>query len=151
MLRTRLSEALKDALKSKDQVRTSTVRLILAAVKDRDITLRGTGKAECIADEEILNLLQTMVRQRTESIELFEKGERQELADRERAEIDVIHSFMPPQLDDEAIAEATKIVIMELHAEGLKDMGKVMGMLKSKYAGRMDFGKASAVVKKILA
>ena len=146
-----MSEALKDALKSKDQVRTSTVRLILAAVKDRDITLRGTGKAECIADEEILNLLQTMVRQRTESIELFEKGGRQELADRERAEIDVIHSFMPPQLDDEAIAEATKIVIMELHAEGLKDMGKVMGMLKSKYAGRMDFGKASAVVKKILA
>ena len=151
MLRTRLSEALKDALKLKDRVRTSTVRLILAAIKDRDITLRGTGKAECIADEEILNLLQTMVRQRTESIELFEKGKRQELADRERAEIDVIHSFMPPQLDDEAIAKATKIVIKELDAEGLKDMGKVMGMLKSKYAGRMDFGKASAVVKKILA
>lgn len=150
MLRARLSEALKDALKAQDRRRTSTVRLILAAVKDRDITLRGSGKAECIADDEILNLLQTMVRQRTESIELFEQGKRKDLADRERKEIEVIRSFMPVQLNDEAIAEATRAAIEELHAEGLKDMGRVMGTLKAKYAGQMDFGKASSVVKELL-
>ena len=150
MLRARLSEALKDALKAKDHRRTSTIRLILAAVKDRDITLRGSGKAECIAEDEILALLQTMVRQRTESIELFEQGKRKDLADREREEIKIIRGFMPAQLDDEAIAEATRETIEELHAEGLKDVGRVMGMLKARYTGQMDFGKASSVVKELL-
>ena len=150
MLRTRLSEALKGALKAKDQVRTSTIRLVLAAVKDRDIALRGTGKAESIADDDILALLQTMVRQRIESIELFDKGGRVDLADRERSEIDIIRSFMPAQLDDDAIIEATKLVIEESGAKGLKDMGRVMALLKSKYTGKMDFSKASSIVKKIL-
>lgn len=150
MLRTRLSEALKGALKAKDQVRTSTIRLVLAAVKDRDIALRGTGKAESISDDDILALLQTMVRQRIESIELFDKGGRVDLADRERSEIDIIRSFMPAQLDDDAIIEATKLVIEESGAKGLKDMGRVMALLKSKYTGKMDFSKASSIVKKIL-
>lgn len=150
MLRTRLSEALKGALKAKDQVRTSTIRLVLAAVKDRDIALRGTGKAESISDDDILALLQTMVRQRIESIELFDKGGRVDLADRERSEIDIIRSFMPAQLDDDAIIEATKLVIEESGAKGLKDMGRVMTLLKSKYTGKMDFSKASSIVKKIL-
>lgn len=151
MLRTRLREALKDALKAQDRRRISTIRLILAAVKDRDITLRGTGKADCIADEEILNLLQTMVRQRNESIEAFDQGKRKDLADNERAEIEVIRGFLPPQLSDEDIAKATRAVIDELDAAGLKDMGRVMAALKAKYAGEMDFGKASAVVKTLLA
>ncbi|MDA1131921.1 MAG: GatB/YqeY domain-containing protein [Proteobacteria bacterium] len=151
MLRTRLSEALKDALKAQDRRRISTIRLILAAVKDRDITLRGTGKAECIADEEILNLLQTMVRQRNESIEAFEHGKRKDLADSERAEIAVIRGFLPPQLSDDDITAATREVINELNAAGLKDMGRVMAALKAKYAGEMDFGKASSVVKTLLA
>ncbi len=150
MLRTRLSDALKGALKAKDQVRASTIRLVLAAVKDRDIALRGTGKAESISDDDILALLQTMVRQRIESIELFDKGGRVDLADRERSEIDIIRSFMPAQLDDDAIIEATKLVIEESGAKGLKDMGRVMTLLKSKYTGKMDFSKASSIVKKIL-
>ena len=140
MLRARLSEELKGALKAKDRRRASTIRLILAAMKDRDIILRGSGKAECISDDEILSLLQTMVRQRNESIELFEQGKRLDLAERERKEIEVIRSFMPEQLNEEAIAVATREVIGELNAEGLKDMGRVMGALKAKYAGQMDFG-----------
>ena len=150
MLRSRLSDALRDALKAKEQKTASTVRLILAAVKDRDITLRGSGKGDCISDEEILGLLKTMVRQRHESIELFEKGQRKDLADRERREIDVIQGFLPVQLDDQEIAEATREVIKELNAAGLKDIGRVMATLKTKYAGQMDFGKASNLVKEFL-
>lgn len=150
MLRARLSETLKSALKARDQRTTSTVRLILAAVKDRDITFRGSGKGECISDEEILNLLQTMIRQRQEAIGLFEQGKRQDLVDRERKEIDVIREFLPRQLGDEQIAAATREVIEELHAEGLKDMGRVMGTLKAKYAGQMDFAKANTFVREML-
>ena len=150
MLRSRLSEALKDAQKARDQRSTSTIRLILAAIKDRDITLRGNGGGDAIGDDEILNLLQTMVRQRHESIELFEKGSRKDLADRERAEIEVVQNFMPDQLDDGEITSVTKKVIAELEATGLKDMGRVIGELKAKYAGQMDFGKASSVAKELL-
>jgi uncharacterized protein YqeY len=150
MLRARLSEALKNALRAKDQITVATVRLILAAVKDRDITFRGSGKGECIADGEILPLLQTMIRQRRDSIELFEQGSRKDLADRERKEIEVIRSFLPAQLGDAEIAVATREVIDELHAEALKDMGRVMMTLKEKYAGKMDFGKASNVVRELL-
>jgi len=150
MLRSRLSEALKDAVRAKDRRSSSTIRLILAAVKDRDITLRGVGGGDTISDDDILGLLQTMVRQRHESIELFEKGRRKDLADRERAEIEVVFRFMPEQMDDDAIASATKQVVEELEATGLKDMGRVMGALKSKYTGQMDFGKASGVAKELL-
>ena len=150
MLRSRLSEALKDAVLAEDRRSSSTIRLILAAVKDRDITLRGSGGGDVISDDDILGLLQTMVRQRHESIELFEKGRRKDLADRERAEIDVVLRFMPEQMDDEAIASATKQVVEDLEATGLKDMGRVMGKLKSKYTGQMDFSKASSVAKELL-
>ena len=150
MLRYRLSEALKDAILAKDKRSSSTIRLILAAVKDRDITLRGIGGGEAISDDDIFGLLQTMVRQRHESIALFEKGGRKDLADRERAEIEVVYRFMPEQLDDKEITSATKQVIEDLEASGLKDMGRVMGELKSKYTGQMDFGKASAVAKELL-
>ena len=141
MLRPRLSEALKRALKVRDHCTISTVRLSMAAVKDRDITLRGSGKGECITDDEILSLLQTMVRQRRESIVFFQQGKREDLADRERKEIEVIRGFMPAQLDDDEIRVATKEVIEQLNAEGLKDMGRVMGALKEKYSGQIDIEK----------
>ena len=151
MLRARLSEALKDALKAKDRCRASTLRLILAAVKDRDITYRGSGKGECIGEEQIYHLLQTMVRQRVESIPQFEQGHRKDLADRERKEIEILRGFLPAQLGDAETAAAARRVVDEIHAEGLKDMGRVMGTLKAKYPGRMDFGKASSVVRELLA
>lgn len=150
MLRSRLSEALKEALKARDKRTVATVRLILAAVKDRDIAVRGNGSGDPISDDDILGLLQTMVRQRHESIALFEKGGRKDLADRERKEIEVVQRFLPAQLDEAEITSATKKAIEELGAAGLKDMGRVMGKLKSKYAGKMDFGKASSVAKELL-
>ena len=150
MLRSRLSEALKVAIEAKDQRSAATIRLILAAVKDRDVTVRGNGDGDAISDDDILGLLRTMVRQRHESIESFEKGGRTELADRERSEIEVVRHFLPEQLDDNEIASATKKVIEELEASGLKDVGRVMGELKSKYAEKMEFGKASSVAKELL-
>ena len=150
MLRARLSETLKSALKARDQRTTCTVRLILAAVKDRDITFRGSGKGECISDEEILTLLQTMVRQREEAIGMFEQGRRQDLADRERKEIEVIREFLPRQLGPDEMRSICNEVVSEMGASGLKDMGRCMNTLKERYAGQMDFGKASGIVKKLL-
>ncbi len=147
MLRNRLSEALKSAMKEKDQIAVSTLRLILAAVKDRDIGARSKGEDEGISETEILNVLQTMVRQRNESIALYRKGGRDELADREEREIAVIEQFMPRQLGEEEIAEAIAAAISETGAESVKDMGKAMGLLRRRYAGRMDFGKAAAALK----
>lgn len=147
MLRNRLSEALKSAMKEKDQIAVSTLRLILAAVKDRDIGARSRGGDEGISETEILNVLQTMVRQRNESIALYRKGGRDELADREEREISVIEQFMPRQLGEEEIAEAIAAAIAETGAESVKDMGKTMGLLRRRYAGRMDFGKAGAALK----
>lgn len=150
MLRARLSEALKGALKAEDRRTASTIRLILAAVKDRDITYRGSGKGECIGDDGIHSLLQTMVRQRSESIEMFERCHRTDLADRERKETAVIRGFLPVQLEEAEIAAETRRVIAELRAESLKDMGRVMDTLKAKYPGRMDFSKASSVARELL-
>ena len=147
MLRNRLSEALKSSMKEKDQIAVSTLRLILAAVKDRDIGARSRGGDEGISETEILNVLQTMVRQRNESIALYRKGGRDELADREEREISVIEQFMPRQLGEEEIAEAIAEAIAETGAESVKDMGKTMGLLRRRYAGRMDFGKAGAALK----
>lgn len=147
MLRNRLSEALKSAMKEKDQIAVSTLRLILAAVKDRDIGARSKGGDEGISETEILNVLQTMVRQRNESIALYRKGGRDELADREEREIAVIEQFMPRQLGEEEITEAIAAAIAETGAESVKDMGKTMGLLRRRYAGRMDFGKAGAALK----
>lgn len=150
MLRKELPEALKAALKNKEKLALSTIRLISAALKDRDIAARGKGNTEGISDDEILQMLQTMVKQRRESIELYEKGGRLELAEREGEEITVIERFLPQQFGDEEIAEAVAQVIADVDAGGLKDMGNVMSALRERYAGQMDFGKASALVKEKL-
>lgn len=150
MLRTRLNDALKEAMRAKDQRAVSTVRLILAALKDRDIAARGRGVTDGIPDEEILQLLQTMVKQRREAIALYEQGGRQELAQQEREEIVVIEGFMPRQLSEEETRAAIAAAIEESGAAGLKDMGKVMAELRARFAGQMDFGKASGWVREAL-
>jgi len=150
MLRERLSDALKVAMKSKDRRATSILRLILAAVKDRDIAARGKGNVGGITDDEVLGVLQTMVRQCEESIVLYNKGERPELAEKEAGEIDVIRRFLPEQLDEEQVAQAVAEAVDELGAANLKDMGRTMALLRENYAGRMDFAAASALVKERL-
>ncbi len=137
-------------MKGKDKLATSTLRLILAAVKDRDIAARSKGNAEDISDDDILGVLQTMVRQREESIKLYEQGERPELAKQEADEIEVIRRFLPEQMDDAAVTEAVGAAVDELDAGSLKDMGRIMSFLRERYAGRMDFGKASALAKQQL-
>ena len=151
MLRTNLSDALKDALRGQDQRSLATVRLILAALKDRDICARGRGNTDGIDDAEILDMLQSMVKQRRESIAMYEQGGRCELAQREQEEIEVISRFMPEQLGDDEIRTAVAEIISELGAYSLKDMGRVMASLKERFSGRMDFGRASSVVKENLA
>jgi uncharacterized protein len=146
-LRTRLNDALKSAMKAKDARAVSTVRLILAALKDRDIAARGKGNHEGIDDAEILQMLQTMVKQREESIALYEKGGRLELAQQEQEEIDIIRGYLPTQLSEAEIAAAVKEVVAELGATNLKDMGRTMAALRERYAGQMDFTKASSAVK----
>jgi uncharacterized protein YqeY len=150
MLRARLSEALKTAMRDRDQRAVSTVRLILAALKDRDIAARGKGNADGIAEPEILQLLQTMVKQRRESIELYAKGGRQDLVDQEAGEIAVIERFMPQQMDEAAMAAAIATVVAEAGATGIKDMGRVMALLRERHAGQMDFTRASVLVKQAL-
>jgi uncharacterized protein YqeY len=150
MLRTRLNDALKEAMRAKDQRAVSTVRLILAALKDRDIAARGRGVTDGIPEDEILQLLQTMVKQRREAIALYEQGGRQELAQQEREEIGVIEGFMPRQLSEEETRAAIAAAIQDSGAAGLKDMGKVMAELRARFAGQMDFGKASGWVREAL-
>jgi uncharacterized protein YqeY len=150
MLRERLTQALKDATLSKDSCATATIRLVLAALKDRDIAARSKERTEGLDDDEILSLLQTMVKQRRESITMYEKGERPDLAEREAREIDVIQRFLPTQMDEASTAAAVGDVVTELGAEGFKDMGRVMGALRARYAGRMDFSRASALAKERL-
>jgi len=147
MLRTRISDALKTAMKSKQTHTVSTIRLIMAALKDRDIAARPKGNGDGISDDEILSMLQSMIKQRRESVEMYEKGGRAELAQQEEGEIEIIQTFLPEQMDDAAISAAVKEVVEEAGATSLKDMGKVMGLLKERYAGEMDFSKASAQVK----
>ena len=151
MLRQTLNEALKDAMRAKNTRTVATVRLILAALKDRDIAARGTGNQEGIDDGAILSMLQTMVKQRRESITMYEQGGRQELAQQEKEEIDVIEAFLPKQLDEAETQEAIAALITELGATGVKDMGKVMADLRARFAGQMDFTKASALVRQKLA
>ena len=151
MLRARLNDDLKDALKAKDQLAVATLRLILAALKDRDIAARGKGNSDGVKDDEIIQLLQKMVRQRRDSNEAYQNGGRQDLAEREAAEIEVIKRFLPEELDEAAVQSAIEQTIAELQASSVKDMGKVIGTLKERYAGRMDFGRASQLVKQRLA
>ncbi|MGO6671143.1 GatB/YqeY domain-containing protein [Rhizobium leguminosarum] len=149
MLRDQLATQLKEAMKAKNAERLSTVRLIQAAVKDRDIANRGTGKEQA-SDDEILQILAKMVKQRDESAKIYEENARPELAAKERAEIIVIQDFMPKQLSDSEVRANVSEIITETGAAGGKDMGKVMAALKERYAGQMDFAKASATVKELL-
>ncbi|UUX51560.1 GatB/YqeY domain-containing protein [Nisaea acidiphila] len=151
MMRAAFNDALKEALKEKDQCAVSTIRLILAALKDRDIAARGNGKTEGIGEDEILGMLQTMLKQRNESIRMYEQGGRLELAEQEKAEMDVIRRFMPQQLDEAEMNAAVESVVKEIGAKELKDMGRTMAALKEQYAGRMDFSKASGLVRQMLA
>jgi uncharacterized protein len=149
-MRSQIKEALTTAMKAKDGPRVSTLRLIMAAMKDRDIAARTEGKPDGISDDDILGMLGTMIRQRRDSVKMFRDGNREELAAKEEAEISVIEEFLPRQMDDGEVEEACKGAIAEIGAEGIKDMGRVMGEIKSRYAGQMDFGKASAKVKELL-
>jgi len=149
MLREQINDAVKAAMKSQDKLRLSTLRLVNAAIKNADIEARGAGK-DALADGDILGLLQKLIKQRQESIELYDKGGRAELAQQERGEIAIISGFLPQQLSEAEAKEAIAGVIRETGAAGMKDMGKVIAALKARYAGRMDFAKASALVKGML-
>jgi len=149
MLRDQINDAVKAAMKSQDRLRLSTLRLVNAAIKNADIEARGAGK-DALADADILGLLQKLIKQRQESVELYDKGGRAELAEQERGEIAIISGFLPQQLSEAEAKEAIAGVIRETGAAGMKDMGKVIAALKARYAGRMDFAKASALVKSML-
>jgi uncharacterized protein YqeY len=151
MLRDQLNEALKEAMRARDMGAVGTIRLILAKLKEVDIASRTEANRAGVADDRILSLLQGMIKQRNESITLYEKGNRTDLADKEKAEIAVIQRFLPRQMDEAAVEAAVKDAIAASGAKSIKDMGGVMAALKAKYAGQMDFAKASAIVKKTLA
>lgn len=148
-MRQQISEALKTAIRTQDKKRTSTLRLINAAIQDRDIANRGQGKDQ-VSDDEILQILTKMVKQREDSARAFEEGNRIELAEQEREEMAIIREFLPKQLGEEQVRHACQQAIKEVGAEGLRDMGKCMNALKEKYPGQMDFGKASGIVKTML-
>jgi uncharacterized protein YqeY len=149
MLRERLTAEMKEAMKAGDKPKLATVRMIQAALKDKDIEARGLGR-EPASDEEILALLQKMIKQRNESAGVYEQGGRPELAENERAEVAIIAGFLPKQMDEAETKAAIEAAVADTGAAGPKDMGKVIGALKTKYAGRMDFAKASGLVKEAL-
>ena len=149
-LRAQLNDAMKEAMKAKDAKRLATLRLVLASLKDRDIAARTETSRDLLGDDEILSLLAKMIKQREESAAAFDAGKRPELAAGEREEIAIIRSFMPAQMDEAGVKAAADTVIAELGASSIKDMGKVMAAMKERYAGQMDFGRASALVKEKL-
>ena len=146
MLREDLQKALKESMLAKDTQRVSAVRLIIAGMKEKDVDARGKGQKEA-SETELLSMMQNMIKQRKDSIDMYLKGNRQDLADKEQAEIDVIETFLPKQMNDDEILAAVKAAVADTGATSMKDMGKIMGILKSKYAGQMDFGKVSGVIK----
>ncbi|TPW30466.1 GatB/YqeY domain-containing protein [Pararhizobium mangrovi] len=148
-MREKFAESLKEAMRAKDARRLTTIRLIQAAVKDRDLANRASGK-EPVGDDEIMLILVKMIRQREESVAAYEEAARLELAEQEREEIAVIRQFMPEQMPEEEVQELCRSVVEETNAQGLRDMGKCMNTLKQRYPGRMDFTKASGVVKGLL-
>ena len=148
-MRDQINDDLKTAIKAQDKRRVGTLRLINAAIKDRDIAARSSGK-DSVTDDEILEILAKMVKQRVESAATYEEAGRDELATQEREEIEIIKGFLPEQMDEAAVAEAVKAVVDEIDATSLKDMGRTMGALKERYAGKMDFGQANKVVKELL-
>lgn len=149
--RTELNNALKEAMKAKDEITVATVRLINAGIKDRDINARGTGNPDGIADTEILSMMQSMVKQRQESAETYKGANRMDLHDREISEIAVIQRFMPKQMSETEVETAISGLITELNVKDIKEMGKVMAELKTRYAGQLDMTKASGAIKKRLA
>ena len=149
MLRDDINTAVKEAMKAKDERKLSTLRMINSSIKNADIDARGQGK-QPLSDDEILGLLQKMIKQRQESVELYDKGGRAELAAQEREEIAVISAYLPKQMSEDEVKAAIAATIKDTGAAGMKDMGKVIGALKAKYAGQMDFGKASGLVKAAL-
>ncbi len=151
MLRELIDRALKTSMKAGgEKVRVSTLRLINAAIKDRDIAARAVDRCEGVSDDEILAILTKMMKQREESAAVYEKGCRLDLAEQERAEIAVIKEFLPRQMSEDEISGAVKTVIAEMEATGLKDMGKCMAALKERHSGAMDFGRAGALMKQAL-
>lgn len=150
MLRQKFTDALKEAMKAKDELTVSTVRLVIARLKEQDIEARGRGKAEGIGDGEIQQMLQGMIKQRRDSIVLYEQGKRPELAAKEQGEIAIIERFLPQQLGEAELEAAVKAVIAAVGAQGIKDMGRVMAALKERHAGQFDGAKASQTVKRLL-
>ena len=150
MLRQAFTDRLKQAMKARDARTVSTVRLILAGLKERDVAARGEGNADGIAEPEIARMLQSMIKQRRELIVLYEQGKRADLAQQERDEIGVIESFLPQQMTEDQIAAAAQAAIAETGAAGIKDMGKVMAALREHHAGSMDFSRAGPIVKRLL-
>ncbi|KUF11996.1 GatB/YqeY domain-containing protein [Pseudoponticoccus marisrubri] len=150
-LRTRVNSAVKQAMKDKDQARLSTLRLINAAIKDRDIAARAAGNETGVDDAQVLAIMDKMVKQRRESVKTFEEGGRLDLAENEQAEIEVIQEFLPRTLSEKEVDKAIDQAVDEVGAQSIRDMGRVMGVLKSKYTGQMDFGAAGARVKDRLA
>ena len=148
-MRTELNDGMKEAMKAGDKRRLATLRLINAAIKDRDITARGNG-AERVSDDDILQILAKMIKQREESARIYEEQSRLDLAQQEREEIEIIRDYLPRQLAEEEVRAACADVIREVQGESLRDMGKCMNALKERYPGRIDFGKASGVVKEML-
>ncbi len=149
MLRDEINTALKDAMKARDERRVSTLRLVNAALKNADLEAQGKGK-QALSDEELLGLLQKLIKQRQEAVELYDKAGRTELADRERGEIEIITAYLPKQMSEAEAQAAVAQVIKATGATSIKDMGKVMAALKQGYAGRLDFGKANGLVKAML-
>lgn len=150
MLRKELTDALKTAMLAKDEKTTSTIRMIMAKMKDMDIAARPSGNTDGISEDQILSMLQGMIKQRRESIEMYKKGNRQDLVDQESSEIVVIERFLPQQMDEAATKDAIAKAIAAVGASSIKDMGKVMGELKKAYSGQMDFSKAGGIVKEML-
>ena len=149
VLRDGINTALKEAMKSRDERRVSTLRMVNAAIKNADIEARGQGK-EPLNEHDLLGLMQKMIKQRQEALELYEKGGRPELAQQEREEIEIISSYLPQQMSDVEAGAAISAILQEINAQSLKDMGRAMAALKERFAGKMDFSKASAKVKELL-
>jgi uncharacterized protein YqeY len=146
-LRSRIAADLKAALKARDEIRVATLRLITAAIKDRDLALRGSGEEREISEAELLAVLERMVRMRQDSVRAYEEGGRLDLVEREQAEIAVIQSYLPRQLDDAEIRTAIETAVSELGATSIRDMGRVMALLKDRHAGQMDFARVGPMVK----
>jgi uncharacterized protein len=149
VLRTSINDAMKEAMKARDERRVSTLRMMSAAIKNADIEARGHGKGE-LNEAELMSLFQKMIKQRQESADLYDKGGRAELAAQERAEIDIIASYLPRQMSDVEAGAAIHALLQEINAQTMKDMGRAMAALRERFAGKMDFGRASAKIKELL-